>query len=443
MIQSDNPIYDNLVKGSDDSQDQKTDSEYTVVKRNTEEEEMESVYASVTEKNKLENEYAATLDRPSYIAIAQERSAESSWYAGTDNVVINQDEKPNKTSKQRSCLCCKKFLCVVFFFIVFGALCACNIYALFQLTELKSEITSLSNKLDKTIERLDLNLSSLANDQSYLALENEDHYLINTVHSDNIGQFLNPRLSCADILGISPSSPSGYYWITNSNGFAVRVYCDMTRSCGDITGGWMRVADINMKNRTSPCPGDLQLRNHSDLNVCGISAFPTSECSTISFTLNSIQYSRICGKIKAYKFGFLEAFNGHKPDIDGIYVDGVSLTHGRSPRRHIWTFAAASYENNTKCPCNDDNVTTFPPGLAFIGQDYFCDVANQDMNVNRDNPLWDGMDCDNTCCSFNNPPWFHKVLQDPSNDDIEMRVCSDQNRSYEDIAIETVDLYVQ
>ena len=45
---------------------------------------------------------------------------------------------------------------------------------------------------------------------------------------------LNSALSCA---ALPPSSPSGYYWVRASNGSAVQVYCDMTRSCGNIQEG--------------------------------------------------------------------------------------------------------------------------------------------------------------------------------------------------------------
>ena len=43
-----------------------------------------------------------------------------------------------------------------------------------------------------------------------------------------------PAPSCSQI---SLFLRSGYYWVTASNGSAVRVYCDMTTSCGD--GGWL------------------------------------------------------------------------------------------------------------------------------------------------------------------------------------------------------------
>ena len=57
--------------------------------------------------------------------------------------------------------------------------------------------------------------------------------------------------SCA---ALPPSSLSGYYMIRASNGSAVRVYCDMTRSCGNVTGGWMRVAELDMTNSSHQCP---------------------------------------------------------------------------------------------------------------------------------------------------------------------------------------------
>ena len=42
--------------------------------------------------------------------------------------------------------------------------------------------------------------------------------------------------------------PSEYYWVKTSNGSAVRVYCDMTRSCGGVTGGWLRVDYLDKTN---------------------------------------------------------------------------------------------------------------------------------------------------------------------------------------------------
>ena len=141
-------------------------------------------------------------------------------------------------------------------------------------------------------------------------------------------------------------------------------------------------------------------------------------------------------------------------DVDQIPVSThtiISLTLG-NPRRHLWTFAAAldevgSFSSRYNCPCtkiSDASGASQPP--AFVGNDYFCDTASitrYQTIFYADDPLWDGAGCgpQNTCCSFNNPPWFYKQLSQPATDDIEMRVCRDQGG--EDIAIEMIDIYVQ
>ena len=92
-------------------------------------------------------------------------------------------------------------------------------------------------------------------------------------------------------------------------------------------------------------------------------------------------------------------------------------------------------------------VTSGKTTPAFVGNDYFCDTGSSGAAMQRvfygDNPLWDGAGCGplNTCCSFNNPPWFYKQLPQPTTSDIDMTVC--KSSTDEDIAIETVKIYVQ
>jgi hypothetical protein len=165
-----------------------------------------------------------------------------------------------------------------------------------------------------------------------------------------------------------------------------------------------------------------------------------------------VEYSKVCGKIIAYQFGSPNAFYAYSVgnDINSRYVDGVSLTHGR-PRQHIWTFAAAVDETGviplSSCPCtNTDTASQATPPPAFVGSDYFCDTgssAGWQTIFYGDDPLWDGAGCGprNTCCSFNNPPWFYKQLPQPTTDDIEMRVCRAEPANWDDIAIESVKVY--
>ena len=132
-------------------------------------------------------------------------------------------------------------------------------------------------------------------------------------------------------------------------------------------------------------------------------------------------------------------------------MDGVSLTRGTS-KQHIWTFAGATSENNenpmSKCSCINTNISSMVPHPpSYVGNDYFCDTAVEhtaDTSIfYADDPLWDGAGCgpQNTCCSFNNPPWFYKQLPQNTTDDIEMRVCRNQGSDDEDIATEVVEIY--
>ena len=264
-----------------------------------------------------------------------------------------------------------------------------------------------------------------------------------------------PASSCREIKEDDPSSPSGYYYIRPGSRPLVRAYCDMSRSCGGITGGWMRVTKLDMRNTSDSCPHGLktftQPRRLCAMNIAG------AGCSSASFSVQGVQYTRVCGKIIGYQQRTPDAFgpyyNNRGLTIDDNYVEGISLTHGRNPRKHIWTFAAALHEVLTSyrqylCPCTNIHNPVTIPIPPFVGSDYFCDTASETTGQLRFypyDPLWDGQGCGrlNTCCSFNNPPWFMKELPSSTSDDIEMRLCADEARSNEDITFESVELYVQ
>ena len=141
---------------------------------------------------------------------------------------------------------------------------------------------------------------------------------------------------------------------------------------------------------------------------------------------------------------------GRNQTIDSVYVDGVSLTHGQQPRKHIWTFAAALDEirsNVYVCPCTKIDLPYTGVVPPFIGQDYFCDTGSRyhySYKFYDADPLWDGSGCGSTssCCSFNNPPWFCKQLPQPTSDDIELRACADQ-QYVEHACLESIEIYVQ
>ena len=237
----------------------------------------------------------------------------------------------------------------------------------------------------------------------------------------------NPVTSCADFLADNPSAQSGYYWIGTPRD-SIRQYCDMTLLCGGVTGGWLKVAGLDMKDSSQQCPSDLKEHTDFGIRTCRTNNLTGVGCSSAAFPVTS-HYSKVCGKIIGYQVGTPDTFGnigrGVYPSIDAIYMDGVSLTHG-NPRQHIWTFAAGLDEASTlphsNCPCtNIATASQSTPPPAFVGNNYFCDTGiagHYQVKFYGANPLWDGAGCgpQNTCCSFNNPPWFFRQLPQPTTD---------------------------
>ena len=285
-------------------------------------------------------------------------------------------------------------------------------------------------------------------------------FLIHTVLEAISKAKITTKSTCKDI---PEDHPSGYYWIHNHSS-PVRVYCDMmSRICScNFTGlgGWMRIANLNMTDSNQTCPDGFRLvsRTEPPLRTCGR---PGPGCTSTTFLIHGIEYSRVCGRVVGYQYGHTDAFAQYtyhfeQVTIDSDYVDGISLTYGQSPRQHIWTFAAALDEaescgSHNSCPCIqavEPFTSELPP---FVGQDYFCDTANPLYNgqpdssaFHPDDPLWDGQGCggNSTCCEFNNPPWFCKQLSQPTTDDIDLQLCMDEPISWEDSPIEIVEIYI-
>ena len=229
----------------------------------------------------------------------------------------------------------------------------------------------------------------------------------------------------------------------------------MTWSCGG-TGGWRRVVFLNMTDSSHVCPTGLKLTNYLR-RTCGRASSSAHSCWGTTFSVGGSQYSRVCGRALAYRWGNNIAFYGHHRNrygIDGQYVDGLSLTHGAArSRQHIWTFASGFFTGDLnsshpihQCPC--DNGNSFPSPL-FVGNDYFCESAlshaSWQYRFFPNAPLWDGQVCEGggACCKLNNPPWFTKNLTSPTTEDIELRLCMFLTSQVSNIALELLELYVQ
>ena len=269
-----------------------------------------------------------------------------------------------------------------------------------------------------------------------------------------INSELNPASSCQQLARDHPHAASDYYWVSNGAMQPVRVYCDMDQHDCNPTGGWVRVANIDMTDPNQQCPPGF--KNRTDVRSCDRSDTGLG-CTPITFPSHGIEYRQVCGRIRAYQYWTTHAFlpyyyNRLSYTIEDIYVYGMSLTHGRHPRQHIWTFASAYseyYSNFFACPCTRTNQSYTGAVPPFIGEDYFCDTAvtatqrYSNTVVYADDPLWDGQGCGptSTCCSFNRPPWFCKQLPQPTTDDLELRVCGTKN--LRSTPFDQIEIYIQ
>ena len=172
----------------------------------------------------------------------------------------------------------------------------------------------------------------------------------------------------------------------------------------------------------------------------------------------------MCGRINAFQQGTPDAFRfANIRNLEEIYIDGVSLTHGAAgSRQHIWSFVVAHFEvdhssnpvprTSLACPCTNTDFNWPHQIPSFVGENYFCESGRNFADntgpfdaIYADDPLWDGEGCvaTSTCCQFNNPPWFCMTLPQPTTNDIELRICFDSDNTVDEGAfIHLVDMFV-
>ena len=254
----------------------------------------------------------------------------------------------------------------------------------------------------------------------------------------------NPAASCKEIYQCSPTAPSGYYWVRNATGDATQVFCEMnTNNCGNITGGWMRAAYINMTDAANSCPVGLTYYTQNSTRICS-SSISSGGCTSVNFPTFGVPFTKVCGRALGYQYGHPDAFDT-ATSIDSHYVEGLSVTHG-TPRNHIWTFAAGyskDYSHVGNCPC----ASPYPGRKAapsFVGENFFCESGNigpEESQWYLDDPLWDAQGCasGSTCCDRGGP-WFTTTLSEEVSDDIEVRWCSNVNG--EESGVEQLEIYI-
>ncbi len=232
--------------------------------------------------------------------------------------------------------------------------------------------------------------------------------------------------SCSDVLSLH--LPSGRYLVRTSSGPAVSMYCDMSLTCGGVKGGWARVAHMDFTRPTTSCPLGL-LRENFIVPSCA-RYFSSPGCSLITLPIQGVAYSRVCAKVIGIQNGHPNGFSRHdrertSGDLSSTYLDGVSITHGHFAH-HIWSFAAIKI-GKRECSCSVDKP-------SYVGPHYSCDA---DYGVGN-HSLWDGIGC-----PAHNKEWFYRNLAYSTSDDIEVRLCRDEERQIEDVLLQSLQLYIQ
>ena len=303
------------------------------------------------------------------------------------------------------------------------------------LSEVKTELQEHSNKTASELAGLETNQETL--DSKLHSLDTKQDTLSSTVTT------LTSELEHSVLTNVTEELKKTADYILQH----VPTY-----ECGG-SGGWRRVVYLNMRDPNTNCPSGWNLTSYSK-RTCGRANTSRLSCDSVLFPVSGGDYTSVCGSIRAYQVGHIDAFeayhDGDVTTIEGAYVSGVSLTHG-SPRQHIWTFAAGASEAHPTwvdvCPCDASINITVPP---FVGGDYFCESGvnsgRASIRFYPDDPLWDGQGCSSssTCCSFNNPPYFTKQLPSPTSDPIEARLCRLDTVTYgDDSPVEFMELYVK
>ena len=262
----------------------------------------------------------------------------------------------------------------------------------------------------------------------------------------------HPAKSCREIYNYNMASrgQSGYYWINNTDNI-IKVYCDMELTCGGITGGWMRIANIDTTKGDDYPSGWKKITQPRPL--CRGSG-DAAGCYSAYFSNNKAEYNSICGKLRGYQKGSLSGFYAEfapSHSINAAYLDGVSITVD-NPRKHVWSYAVGhsklSHQNPHKvnCPCAKYPGAN-PPD--YVGVHYYCESGSTGSTsvatLYGSDPLWDGHVCPagDDCCSKLGPPWFYRHFTEPEGGAVEVRICSDEVYSNEATLLEQVQLYIQ
>ena len=210
--------------------------------------------------------------------------------------------------------------------------------------ELVDKLISASGHLDWKVEEIEGEMSILkcgfdSLKEDVTVLESASSELL--AQSSKIGTCLeeHSKQTGADLSQILAS--------VNNTKSTVNTLQGFIHPCGG--SGWHRVVYRDFRDINTDCPMEWKQTNYPEKPyTCGRKSAGPQLCDATSFTIG-MEYSKVCGRIKAYQVGQYDAFVGHNlfgSGINGAYLSGVSLTHGgtlgddaEEDATHIWSFS--------------------------------------------------------------------------------------------------------
>ena len=213
---------------------------------------------------------------------------------------------------------------------------------------------------------------------------------------------------------------------------------ESNNTCNDV---FRIIASFNTSNGDS-CPDGLRTVTNPDNGQIACGRNESFGCNSLIFTVDA-PYTRVRGRLRGYQKGntkaFIRSLSIPSLTADSRYLDGISITHGASPRTHLWSYAAGADEDlsitSLRCPCSVANSSARPTLPDFIGEHYYCEsgvlpTSSFGTEVYWDDPLWDGEGCvseGNECCDHSGE--FTREIPKTS-DDIEVRFCGSDDVVY-------------